>query len=124
MMIRSICHRISGHGNRGRPNWPRLAFCASSRRLLSTKARPLPVLGLRRGDDGAILVLAGVGTGKVQDAYRGRRAPYCRGQHCDWQAPAAALIEQGDERNLIERLRGPVAIIDHRAPHPGNCVAD
>ena len=22
MMIRSICHRISGHGNRGRPNWP------------------------------------------------------------------------------------------------------
>jgi hypothetical protein len=22
-MIRSICRRISGHGNRGRPNWPR-----------------------------------------------------------------------------------------------------
>jgi hypothetical protein len=43
--------------------------------LLPTKARPLPVLGLRRRDDGAILVLAGVGTGKVQDAYRAAVAP-------------------------------------------------
>ena len=62
--------------------------------MLPTKARPLPVLGLRRGDDGAILVLAGVGTGKNQDAHRGRLASFCRGQHCDWQAPAMALMNK------------------------------
>jgi hypothetical protein len=32
--------------------------------------------------------------------------------------------EQGGERNLIERLRCPVVIIDRHGPHSGDACAD
>ena len=50
-MIRSICRRISGHGNRGRPSWPRRASFASCRRLLPTKAGECRRSPRERGTD-------------------------------------------------------------------------
>jgi hypothetical protein len=70
------------------------------------------------------LVLAGVGTGRNQDASRSCRASYYRGQHCAWQAPRRGIHQQGGERNLIERLWGPVVMIDRHGPHSGDACAD